>query len=70
MSDKIVNICMFCVVTGVVLPWLLLILSAALGMASDAELAGRISAYSAGAGLLVMAGSFFLARVLHAFQAD
>jgi hypothetical protein len=65
MTNSFQRICIFCVISGVVVPWGLLLLAGVLGFATDAEWAARMSAYAAGLGLFVMALSFLFARFLH-----
>jgi len=61
-TDRIYRICMFCLLTGAVLPWGLLIFAAGISLASTAEWASVLSAYSAALGLALLALSFLLAR--------
>jgi len=67
-TDRIYRICMFCLLTGAVLPWGLLIFAAGISLASTAEWASVLSAYSAALGLALLALSFLLARFLNALH--
>ena len=65
MSEKVSKFCIFCVALGAVLPLGLLAFAAVLGVGFDSEVANRLSAYCAAAGLLVMAIAFIFARAMN-----
>lgn len=65
MTNRMHNFCVFCVVTGAVLPWGLILFAGALGIYDGGGWLDKLAAYSAALGLFFMALSFFLARFLH-----
>lgn len=70
MSDRIYKICALCLLTGAVLPWTLLVFGAGISLASNAEWASKLSAYSVALGLVVMAIAFLFRRALNFLQGN
>lgn len=67
MSEQTNGFCLFCIVVGVVLPWLLIFLSAVVALVGETEALGRVSAYSAAVGLVLLSVSYFFGRAANNF---
>ncbi len=60
--------CIVCLMTGLVVPWGLLGASALISLFSDSVYWGETAAYMAAGGLILLALSYFWARLMNALS--